>query len=56
MKLSNKVIAIPAIAIAAGISLAACGSAKAPAAAPAVTHTGDRTGCCCEAQRHYSGA
>jgi len=33
MKL-NKVIAIPAIALTAGISLAACGSAKAPAAAP----------------------
>ena len=31
-----KFIAIPAIALAAGISLAACGSAKA---APAVTHT-----------------
>ena len=38
MKLS-KVIAIPAIALTAGLSLAACGSAKAPAAAPAVTHT-----------------
>ena len=38
MKL-NKVIAIPAIALAAGVSLAACGSVKAPAAAPAVTHT-----------------
>ena len=37
MKL-NKVIAIPALALAAGLSLAACGSAKAPAAAPAVTH------------------
>ena len=37
MKLS-KVVAIPAIALAAGISLAACGSLKAPAAAPA-THT-----------------
>jgi hypothetical protein len=35
----NKVIAIPAIVLAAGISLAACGSAKAPAAAPTVTHT-----------------
>ncbi len=35
----NKVIAIPAIALAAGISLAACGSAKAPVAAPTVTHT-----------------
>ena len=34
-----KFIAIPAIALAAGISLAACGSAKAPVAAPAVTHT-----------------
>ena len=38
MKL-NQVIAIPAIALAAGLGLAACGSAKAPAAAPAVTHT-----------------
>jgi hypothetical protein len=38
MKLS-KVIAIPAIALTAGLSLAACGSVKAPAAAPAVTHT-----------------
>jgi hypothetical protein len=38
MKLS-KVIAIPAIALTAGLSLAACGSAKAPAAAPAATHT-----------------
>ena len=38
MKL-NKVVAIPAIALAAGLSLAACGSAKAPAAAPTVTHT-----------------
>ena len=38
MKLS-KVIAIPALALAAGLSLAACGSVKAPAAAPAVTRT-----------------
>ena len=38
MKL-NKVIAIPALALTAGLSLAACGSAKAPAAAPAFTHT-----------------
>jgi hypothetical protein len=38
MKL-NKVIAIPAIAFTAGLSLAACGSVKAPAAAPAITHT-----------------
>ena len=38
MKL-NKAIALPAIALAAGISLAACGSAKAPAAPPPVTHT-----------------
>jgi hypothetical protein len=38
MKLS-KVVAIPAIALAAGLGLAACGSAKAPAAAaPAATH------------------
>ena len=34
-----KFIAIPAIALAAGISLVACGSAKAPVAGPAVTHT-----------------
>jgi hypothetical protein len=39
MKLSKKLIAIPVIAIAAGTGLAACGSVKAPAAAPAVTHT-----------------
>ena len=38
MKL-NKVIALPALALTAGLSLAACGSVKAPAAAPAVTHT-----------------
>lgn len=38
MKLT-KVIAIPAIALTAGLSLAACGSAKAPAPAPAITHT-----------------
>ena len=37
MKL-NKVIVIPALALTAGLSLAACGSIKAPAAAPAVTH------------------
>ena len=36
---TTKLVAIPAIALSAGISLAACGSAKAPAAAPAVTHT-----------------
>ena len=34
-----KLVAIPAIALAAGIGLTACGSVKAPAAAPAVTHT-----------------
>lgn len=34
----NMLAAIPAIALAAGISLAACGAVKAPAAAPAVTH------------------
>ena len=39
MKL-NKAIAIPAIALAAGLSLAACGSVKGHAALPAVTHTG----------------
>ena len=38
MKL-NKVVAIPALALAAGLSLAACGSVKAAATAPAVTHT-----------------
>jgi hypothetical protein len=38
MKL-NKVVAIPALALTAGISLAACSSVKAPAAAPAVTHS-----------------
>jgi hypothetical protein len=38
MKL-NKVVAIPVIALAAGLGLTACGSAKAPAAAPVVTHT-----------------
>ena len=38
MKLSQ-VIAIPALALAAGLGLAACGSATAPAAAPAVTHS-----------------
>ena len=37
MKL-NKVIAIPALALTTGLSLAACGSVKAPAAASAVTH------------------
>ena len=35
----KKLIAIPMFALAAGISLAACGSVKAPAAAPAVTRT-----------------
>jgi len=39
MKLSKKLIAVPAIALAAGIGLAACGSAKTPVAAPTVTHT-----------------
>ena len=37
MKL-NMLAAIPAIALAASLSLAACGSVKAAAAAPAVTH------------------
>ena len=32
-------VAVPALALAAGLSLTACGSTKAPAAAPAVTHT-----------------
>jgi hypothetical protein len=39
MKLNKKLIAVPAIALTAGLSLAACGSVKAAAAAPAVTHT-----------------
>jgi hypothetical protein len=41
LTLANKVkpVAIPAIALAAGIGLTACGSVKAPAAAPVVTHT-----------------
>ena len=38
MKL-DKVVAIPAIVLVAGASLAACGSLKAPAAAHAATHT-----------------
>ncbi len=38
MKL-NEAIAILAFALTAGLSLAACGSAKAPAAVPTVTHT-----------------
>jgi hypothetical protein len=38
MKL-NRLAAIPAIAIAAGIGLAACGSVKTPVAKPAVTVT-----------------
>ena len=38
MKL-NKVIVIPALALTAGLGLAACGSVKAPAAAPPVTDT-----------------
>ena len=36
----NKVVAIPALALAAGLSVAACGSVKAPAALPVATHTG----------------
>ena len=39
MKLSKKFIAIPAIALAASLSLAACGSQAASHAAPPVTHT-----------------
>ena len=35
MKLNKKLIAVPALAPAAGISLAACGSNSAPAAKPA---------------------
>ena len=38
MKL-NKVIAIPVLALAGGLGLAACGNQAAPHAAPAVTHT-----------------
>ena len=38
MKL-NKVVAIPALALAAGLGLAACGQAATPRAAPAPTHT-----------------
>jgi len=34
-----KLIAVPAIALAAGLSLAACGSQAASHAAPAITHT-----------------
>ena len=34
-----KLVAIPAIALAAGLGLAACGPVKAPVATPAVTHT-----------------
>ncbi len=34
-----KLAVIPAIALTAGLSLAACGSEKAPATTPAVTHT-----------------
>lgn len=37
MKLNKKLIAVPALALTAGISLAACGSVKAPVGA--VTHT-----------------
>ena len=41
MKLSNKLIAVPALALAAGLSLAACGTTHTVIikAAPAVTHT-----------------
>jgi hypothetical protein len=39
MKLNKKLIAVPAAALAAGLSLAACGSVKAPAAAPAAPHS-----------------
>ena len=39
MRLSKKLIAVPALVLTAGLSLAACGSQSAPAAAPAVTHT-----------------
>jgi hypothetical protein len=39
MELSKKLIAIPAIALAASLGLAACGSQPASRAAPPVTHT-----------------
>ena len=39
MELSKKLIAIPAIALAASLSLAACGSQATSRAAPTVTHT-----------------
>jgi hypothetical protein len=39
MKLNKKLIAVPAIALAASLSLAACGSQAASRTAPAVTHT-----------------
>ncbi len=39
MKLNRKLIAVPAIALAASLSLAACGSQGASHAAPGITHT-----------------
>ena len=39
MKLNKKLIAVPAIALAASLSLAACGSQAASHAAPAITQT-----------------
>lgn len=55
--MNRKVIAIPALALAAGLSLAACGPASVKGAAPAATQVFDyRTGCCSLAQRHYSAA
>ena len=39
---SRKLIAIPAIALTAGISLAACGTSQAPAGHPATVHTSSR--------------
>jgi len=39
MKLSKKLIAVPALTLAAGLGLTACGSGKAPVAKPAVTVT-----------------
>ena len=39
MKLSKKLIAVPALAVTAGLSLAACGTTTVVAPKPAVTHT-----------------
>ena len=39
MKLNKKFVAVPAVAFAAGLSLAACGSVQAPVAAAPATHS-----------------